>query len=65
MKSPLFFCSLLISGAILAGCALVAGSELVWVGLGGMLISCIWYFSTPIAKYFATFYPKVPTDQSK
>ena len=64
MKNTLFFSALLIAGAILAGFSLLTASGLVWVGLGCMLISFVWYFSTPIAKYFATFYPKEPPTKS-
>ena len=58
MKSSIFASALLIAGAIITGFSLLADSELIFLGFGCMLASFPVLLWEPLAKYFATFYPK-------
>ena len=58
MRTDLFAAAFLISSSILTGFFLITGTELVFLGLLGILVSCLIFARRPIAKYVSTFYPK-------
>lgn len=65
LKFCILAAAFLIAGAILTGCALIAGGDLIFLGFACMLLGCLLPFAEQIASYCKTFFGNNGSNDSK